>query len=486
MSECGAYVNVIVHFLGFALNYVNREYFFDIHPPLGKFILAISTYFTDFDREFKADKIGRKYEDRPFVVIRSTHAVFSAMMVPLPYLTLRAIGATRATSLLAGCMVLFDGCLISNGRSIFMDSFLWFFLALSIFASVQFWNLSQKIFAKYDAPGIQWYFWCILTGLALGCTLSVKWTGLGVVGVIGLRQLFTFFDHGYQYYLTEKGTPRSEQLRRSTLFHLLAGIIMLVLLISVYVALFALHFIIANHTGPGVEWHAGDTPYMQTFIGSEEYVEMDPRFVADQPSTLTKVWNIHKTMFDANRGIDKDHPWASRWFTWPFMIKGLMFWTEKNHMVYQLGNPLVWWGSTVLITLATLYAIFNSSFYIPPHKVTKAEASMHKERLPYTERARYEVSWLLCGYVCNLLPYVGVSRACWLYHYVPALFFGELAGCLWLDQLLRRANPTVQKITLSICYFLAFYGWYAFHQVIYCQRYTDEELEGLKWLSDWM
>eukprot|EP01134_Creolimax_fragrantissima_P007017 CFRG7017T1 len=474
-----------VHFLGFALNYVNREYFFDIHPPLGKFILAVPTYLTGFDTQFKADEIGREYEDRPFIPIRSTHAFFSAMTVPLPFLTLRAIGANRTTSVLAGCMVLFDGCLITNGRSIFMDSFLWFFLALSIFASVQFWNVSQRIFAKRGNPGVSWYFWCLLTGFALGCTLSVKWTGLGVVGVIGLRQLFTFCDHVVGYYKAEANTARAQQLRRGALFHLLAGIMMLVVLVTIYVTVFAFHFILCNHTGPGDAWHAGDTPYMQTLIGTNEHIEMDPMFVQNQPSVLQKVWRIHKVMFDANRGIEQDHPWSSKWYTWPFMIKGLMFWVEDNHMVYQLGNPFVWWGTTVLVILALLYAIFNTSFYSPEAPVSKKKQSQYHERLPYVERAKYEITWLLCGYACNLLPYVGVARACWLYHYVPALFFGELAGCLWLDQLLRRAGKSTRLITIAIALVLAFYGWWRFHQIIYCQRYTNDELENLRWLDTW-
>ncbi|KNC83631.1 hypothetical protein SARC_04130 [Sphaeroforma arctica JP610] len=274
---------------------------------------------------------------------------------------------------------------------------------------------------------------------------------------------------------------------RGAMFHLLAGIIMLVLIIVVYVVLFALHFIIANHTGPGIAWHVGDTKYMQTIIGTPEYEEMDPAFVHQQPSVLDKVWYIHKVMFDANRGITVDHPWSSKWYSWPFDVKGLMFWVQNNHMVYQLGNPFVWWGSTLMILLSILYSIHNTPFYTDPPQVLTSRKKMnqYQARLPYIERAKYEVAWLLFGYFCNLLPYVGVTRACWLYHYVPALFFGELAGCLWLDQLLRRSGNVRRFTTISVSVVLCVYGWWRFRAFTYAMHYTDDELDEMRWLSTW-
>lgn len=39
--------------------------------------------------------------------------------------------------------------------------------------------------------GIDWWVWLILTGVSLGCVLSVKWVGLFAIALIGL---FTIED----------------------------------------------------------------------------------------------------------------------------------------------------------------------------------------------------------------------------------------------------------------------------------------------------
>ena len=40
-----------------------------------------------------------------------------------------------------------------------------------------------------------------------------------------------------------------------------------------------------------------------------------------------------------------------------------------------------------------------------------------------------------CSYFWSIFPYVFVKRSCYIYHYIPALFYGEILLALTLDKL---------------------------------------------------
>jgi len=67
-------------------------------------------------------------------------------------------------------------------RFILLDSMLLFFTVLSIYCLACFR-------ATEDKPGpftFEWWYWMTMTGLSLGCVVSVKWVGLFAIAVVGL------------------------------------------------------------------------------------------------------------------------------------------------------------------------------------------------------------------------------------------------------------------------------------------------------------
>ena len=116
----------------------------------------------------------------PYAYMRGLSAFFGVALVPISYLTLRALGCHSATGLLVSMLIIFENGLITQSRHIFLDSGLIFFMALSILAWVRFCNESTRPFSR------AWWMWLATTGLSLGATVSYKWVGLFTIATIGL------------------------------------------------------------------------------------------------------------------------------------------------------------------------------------------------------------------------------------------------------------------------------------------------------------
>lgn len=50
--------------------YINRTFFFDVHPPLGKMLIGLSGYLTGYNGSFAFDKPGDKYENVSYLGMR--------------------------------------------------------------------------------------------------------------------------------------------------------------------------------------------------------------------------------------------------------------------------------------------------------------------------------------------------------------------------------------------------------------------------------
>ena len=98
-----------VHFGKFASYYLRRTYYFDVHPPLGKLLTALSGKIAGYDGSYLFDKIGEDYASRnvPFVMMRAFSALFGAALVPLVFLILIESGHSIGASIVGASMALF-------------------------------------------------------------------------------------------------------------------------------------------------------------------------------------------------------------------------------------------------------------------------------------------------------------------------------------------------------------------------------------------
>lgn len=68
---------------------------------------------------------------------------------------------------------------------------------------------------------------------------------------------------------------------------------------------------------------------------------------------LKKWFELQRSMFHHNNALTSSHPYASQPFMWPFLLRGVSFWTQNDtrQQIYFLGNPLGWWLAASLLAV---------------------------------------------------------------------------------------------------------------------------------------
>jgi dolichyl-phosphate-mannose-protein mannosyltransferase len=94
------------HFGKFAAYYVNRTWYFDVHPPLGKLLLGAVAAASGFNGSYDFTSSAPYPPDVPYLPLRAYCAVLSAAAVPLVYGGCRRLGLTRPAAVAAAAMVL--------------------------------------------------------------------------------------------------------------------------------------------------------------------------------------------------------------------------------------------------------------------------------------------------------------------------------------------------------------------------------------------
>ncbi|KAJ3023940.1 hypothetical protein HKX48_009148 [Thoreauomyces humboldtii] len=246
-----------VHFGGFAAKYINQTFFMDVHPPLGKMMIAGSGLFAGFDGVFDFKEIGKDYlaTHVPYVAMRLLPAILGVLIVPIAYMTMRNLQTSNATAIMTAVLVAFENALACQSRLILLDSILVFFTALSI----QMWTAFQAV--KHQSFSAKWWIALVASGAAIGLAASVKWVGLFVIAWVGISTLNYIWDL--------LGDPRVTPARFFKHFLALAGCL-IVVPVAVYMATFYIHFRVLHKAGTGT---GHMSPEFQSTLDGNELTE---------------------------------------------------------------------------------------------------------------------------------------------------------------------------------------------------------------------
>ncbi|KAJ8925580.1 hypothetical protein NQ315_009420 [Exocentrus adspersus] len=243
--------------------YINRTFFFDVHPPLGKMLIGLAGYMTGYDGKFAFDKPGDKYENTSYVGMRVFCATLGAMIVPMSFITVEALTRSETAALFASLLILFDVGLITLTQYILLDPILLFFMMGAIMGAVKVSSKSNQEFS------FSWWMWLSFTGTMLACCMSVKFVGLFVVVLVGLMTLSDLW-----IILGDLSRPVKDTLK-----NLLARALCLIILpIILYIAFFYIHLKVLNRSGNGDGFYS--SAFQSQLIGNSLHNASMPHQVA--------------------------------------------------------------------------------------------------------------------------------------------------------------------------------------------------------------
>ena len=374
LSHPGSVVFDEVHFGSFASAYCcNHEYFFDPHPPHAKLLIAGVARLLGYRGGPGFDHIGESYGEISPVPLRLAPALAGTLLPLIIFALLRQLGAARAGALFGGLLLVFDNALTIHTRIIGLDS---------ILLAATFGALGLYLAAEKAATARRRALLSFLSGCAAGLAVGSKFTGLAIVGLIGLCLVVRIWPG-------KNRVAIAPTLRQAG--GLLAGAML------VYLIGWALHFALLSKPGPGDIWGV------------------------PTGKLATDIVQIHGKMLSAHANLGESHPYGSPWWSWPLMKRPIYFWNSSSSAarMYSVGNPVVWWGGTLLFVVVLVNLILARVSHFMPQPV------------PDRQRPRF---WLpIVGFVAAYAPLADVSRVLFMYHYFTPLIFSLILVVLWLD-----------------------------------------------------
>jgi dolichyl-phosphate-mannose-protein mannosyltransferase len=173
------------------------------------------------------------------------------------------------------------------------------------------------------------------------------------------------------------------------------------------------------------------------------------------------------------------------------------FWVKDHHQIYLIGNPFVWYLSTLAIGAYVAVRGFlilrqkrgyrdfdnSTSLLYPPF----LSPSAHSHSSPPAKVTRYDAlcGFFFMGWALHYLPFFLMQRQLFLHHYFPALYFAILLLCSVFDLITSTLRPRI-RLQIALV-FIAFAIWNFYHlsPLAYGLDWTRGQCEKAKWVKTW-
>ncbi len=439
------------------------------HPPLGKLIQAGGIVVFGFN---------------PFGW-RIIGVIFAMLMIPVIYLLGKKLFGTWIGAFAASFLLTFDFLHFTMGRMGTADTYVVFFSLLSqLFFFIYFSDVMKKGWKTSILP-------LFLAVIFFMLGFSTKWLVLyGALGMIALLVV----------------------LRLSELKKIKAGLGQKYAAFFDHPFMLLLGFIVV---GIGI--------YFLIYI---------PDMLTGRPFFGTNgVVDLQFNMYSYHANLVATHPFASAWWSWPFMVSPTGYvplWLAVSYLpnsidstISAFGNPAVWWVGFAAIIILTgrliqnrgLWYVFTSrlrtalirclAFVQLLWKKTTSSGGI-PENLPILSvifsrikenfalkpktgaliRQNWDLAavFIITVFFFSWIPYVFISRVTFIYHYYECVPLLCLASAYFVNKgwLSRRGKAaTIAFFGAAVIMFIAFYP------VISGMPVSTNWIHDLKWFPSW-
>jgi dolichyl-phosphate-mannose--protein O-mannosyl transferase len=414
---------------------------FVVHPPLGKWLIAIGEWIYGYDPNGGA---------RAAFGWRISACVIGALSI----LVLCRMGRRLFRSTLLGCfaglLLALDGLHFVQSRVAMLDIFLMFFVvaAAACFVVDRDWSrarLAARLGADRSFPGpkVGLRPWRLLGAVMMGAALGTKWSAVYYVGALALVVLA--WDVGAR---RAAGIPKPFRavLRREVLPYV---VVLGLLPLAVYVL---------TWTG----WFVTDGGWRRT-CGAQWSSECGP---------VAGFWKYHKEIWDFHVGLSSSHPYASKPWGWLLLARPVLYVYETpndmkgySQAVLAIGTPAIWWTS--------IAALFGCVW-------------------GWVSRRDWRAAFVLVGFAAGYLPWFWpADRTEFFFYALPALPFLCLALAYCAGLVLGPPDATeTRRLTGAVvvgCYaVLVIVNFFYLYPIFAAKVIPYEAWHSRMWFSSWI
>lgn len=337
-------------------------------------------------------------------------------VMPAAYWACQELFRDRRASAIAAALVAMDGLFVVYSRTGLLDGFLVLFGLVSV--AFCFRSINQR------RAGETGWSTLLLAGTFAGLAAAIKWIGAGFIALVAVASAIS---------LLRTVGPSPPRHRPSRLAH------------------------------------APDAAaYIAAFVLLPTAVYLLPFLTLWRDDFLAHVIDWHRQAWAFNATLTAGHPYASPWWTWPWLLRPVWFYytAELGPVigVVAIGNPLIWWTSTAAVAVTA---------------VALTSARVASRLAPHAP----SLMFLLAGWIVFLLPWMRISRIAFLYHYFASYTLALLLTAFWLSRLMdvpigrRVAAAALAAILVTA---LAFTPIWIAHPI------SQEWYARLMWFRSWI
>jgi len=351
-----------IYFARTAYEFINHLQPYEwTHPPLGKILISFGIMI------FGMNPFGW----------RIVGELFGILMIPAIYVFAKRIFSGSKYALFAAVLLSLDFMHFTQTRIATVDVYTVFFSLLMYYFMYMY---SRSGFYKLGLKKSLIYLG--LSGLFFGFGIATKW--ICVYGGLGLAVIyFASIYSRYKEYLYARNVLENHITLEKT--ETLVGIKRDFKPFTIKILAFSTLFFVVV---PVIIYISSYYPFM---------------LIANKVNSFSEIISYQFEMFKYHSQLVASHPFSSKWWEWPMMIKPIWYYSGSEYLaagkastISAFGNPIIWWLSVPAVVIAGII-----SFY-------KKDKSMFS---------------VIVGYCALYLPWMLVPRLLFIYHYFGAAVF---------------------------------------------------------------
>lgn len=151
-------------------------------------------------------------------------------------------------------------------------------------------------------------------------------------------------------------------------------------------------------------------------------------------------------------------------------------WDDHIVKYFLLGNPFVYWGSTLSMGLIGAVVLWY---------LVRWQRGIKELSQPDIDQIHYAGLYPLAGWFLHYLPFVIMARVTYVHHYYPALYFAILTTGFLVDWFTRNRNQILQAAVYGGLYAVTIGLYVYFMPICWGMTGPNKNYSYMKWFDSW-